>query len=67
MKRTRNGVDEDGNPVVDSVGSASGADGSSADHPVAVLWVPDVDARHKWREYRVERPQPKRGQVGFKK
>lgn len=66
MKRTKNGVDEDGYPIVDTTGSASGADGVNTDHPAAVLWVPDIDARHRWREYRIEKQQPKPGQIGFK-
>lgn len=64
-KKTRGGEDEDGYPIVDSVGSASGASGENTDHPAAVLWIPDIDGRHKWREYRVEKPEPDRRRLGF--
>lgn len=38
------------------------------DRPIAVLWVPDIEQRHKWREYYVKRTAPKPGarKVGYK-
>lgn len=38
------------------------------DAPAAVLWVPDIDCRHKWREYYVDRERDKPGEraYGFK-
>ena len=34
---------------------------------LAVLWVPDPDARRGWREYYVERPRPGARPIGFRK
>lgn len=38
------------------------------DHPAAVLWVPDPEQRHGWREFYVAKaPTPKPGRaVGFR-
>jgi hypothetical protein len=35
----------------------------------AVLWIPDIEQRHGWRELYVKRPQPKPGTrpVGFRR
>lgn len=40
-----------------------------ADRPVAVLWVPDIEQRHKWREYYVKRQALKPGArpMGYRK
>lgn len=49
-----------------TIGHAEGGHGESA-APVAVLWVPDPEQRHGWREayiYPVEKPRPP---VGFRK
>lgn len=32
-----------------------------SDRPVAVLWVPDIEQRHKWREYYAKKVAPKPG------
>ena len=39
------------------------------EHPVAVLWVPDIEQRHGWREYYVKRQVPKPGSkpMGYRK
>lgn len=40
-----------------------------ADRPVCVLWVPDPEQRHGWREYYVKRtatPKPGARKMGYK-
>lgn len=39
------------------------------ERPVAVLWIPDIEQRHKWREYYVKRVSPKPGSkpMGYRK
>lgn len=38
------------------------------DRPVCVLWVPDIEQRHGWREYYVKKAAPKPGarKMGYK-
>jgi len=51
-------------------GSAELASGSvENDHPVAVLWIPDPEQRHGWREFYVKRATPKPGSkpMGYRK
>lgn len=39
------------------------------DRPAAVLWLPDPEQRHGWREYYVKREGPKPGsrRMGYRK
>jgi hypothetical protein len=39
------------------------------DRPVCVLWGPDIEQRHGWREYYVKKTTPKPGarKMGYKK
>jgi hypothetical protein len=45
-----------------SVSSFSDDDDESSEskHPTAVLWIPDIDARHGWREFCIYPKPPKR-------
>ena len=54
-------------PSVGSVQVSSGAEELSISDFAAVLWVPDIDARHKWREYVVAKPKPGSRPVGFRR
>lgn len=49
-------------------GQAEVAHHGDPDRPAGVLWVPDPEQRHWWREYYIQKPngQPER-QVGFRK
>jgi len=39
-----------------------------SDRPVAVLWVPDPEQRHGWREYYVKKAMPKPcDRMGYRK
>lgn len=42
--------------------------GGPGDKPAGVLWVPDPEQRHGWREFYVDKPgsSPERG-MGFRK
>jgi hypothetical protein len=42
---------------------------ADAERPAAVLWVPDPEQRHGWREYYVKKTQPKPGdrRMGYKR
>ena len=58
---------ETSDTVERELGKAEVADADD-DHPVAVLWVPDVEQRHGWREYYVKRqPKPKGRKMGYQK
>lgn len=52
-------------------GSAEPASGAPepAEQPIAVLWVPDIDAPHKWREYHIRKiaAKPAARPFGFRK
>jgi hypothetical protein len=54
--------------VAIDVGSAEKLD-EADDRPVAVLWVPDIEQRHGWREYYVKKQAPKSNGklIGFRK
>lgn len=66
MKRAE--VDWSETPYPETVMGHTTTDGKpEQDDPVAVLWVPDIDARHRWREYAVFKSgKPRRG-MGFRK
>ncbi len=51
---------------VTTVGSSDTTSGTN-DAPVAVLWVPDIDARHRWREYAIVKPGKPSRPCGFGK
>lgn len=65
IRKSRITVDDDGYPIVDTVGSAEVGGDEPIDHPAAVLWIPAIDGQHKWREHRVEKPEPARRRLGF--
>jgi hypothetical protein len=46
--------------VVVEVGSVEQVT-EETEHPIAVLWVPDIEQRHGWREYYVKKSTPKPG------
>ena len=54
-------------PTPLSVGFASGADdGDGTDTSMPVLWVPDPEQRHGWREFYCAKPKPAPGPgMGF--
>ncbi len=60
-------------PIEDTVsiqqGSAEAAAGERDDHPIAVLWLPDPEQRHGWREFYVRKQAPKPGakKMGYRK
>lgn len=75
MKRTNAEMLPIGEPVVEiedtiaiEIGSAESLT-SDAERPIAVLWVPDIEQRHGWREYYVkpDRPKPGGKLIGFRK
>lgn len=53
--------------VVIEAGKAEELD-VDAERPVAVLWIPDIEQYHKWREYYVKKQAPKPGarKMGYK-
>lgn len=55
------------NPIQPAPGFAEGT-AAQDDHPAAVLWIPDIDARHGWREYYVRRTaKPGARAMGFQR
>ena len=43
----------------------AGQPAPTSDSPPAVLWVPDPEQRHGWREYYVKRPEAAKRPIGF--
>lgn len=71
MKRTRGTWDDDGNWYGPSYGHGSIhdlADSEPVGETAAILWVPDPEQRHGWREYYVRhaKPNAKPRTMGFK-
>lgn len=66
MKRAEVDWSETPYPVT-VMGQTDTAQGGTSDQPVAVLWIPDIDARHRWREYAIDKPGTPSRPVGFRK
>lgn len=54
--------------VTHEVGSAEKIE-EDVDRPVCVLWIPDPEQRHGWREYYVKKsaPKPSGKPMGYRK
>jgi hypothetical protein len=51
-----------------TLGTGDPAQGNDSEAPIAVLWVPDPEQRHRWREYYVRKPDKKEDRpFGFRK
>jgi hypothetical protein len=63
--------DEDGEDWDDEwlepieMGSAEPASGADHGASSPVLWVPDPESRHMWREFYCNEPLPERAPIGF--
>lgn len=55
--------------IASEVGSAEAIE-AETERPVCVLWVPDIEQRHGWREYYVKKqatPKPGARPMGYKR